>query len=494
MTVDPKRDKYQVLSLSRTRLFRELLLYAGLLALLAATTLTVLAWLTAQSLESQIDAGLEAEAHAWANINPESIPRSMLQPGSNTDSAGLFDPEDAGPRFYTLIRPHESLPANDVPALTDQQIAESQRHPVTVDVPAEFVAKAGLDDAVRELRVISQPLGDGRILIISQALNEANELIDGIILSAAVGVGFIVLFGFLGGYGAGRRVIRHFQRIARTADELARGDLKYRLPARVPGDEFDTIAEIINGMLNRIEALVTQVRDVSQSVAHDLRSPLTRVRNHLEEISTKEKREDVPLIIEELDDVLATFNSILQISGLESGGVAVEMHPIDVTEITAEIAEMYAPSAEADGMELIVDRKCPLWIIGSRELLGKAIANLLDNVLKHCPAGTRIQVGTANTGDIAAVYVTDNGPGIPDAFHEKAFERFFRCDAARSTPGNGLGLAMVKAIVEVHHGSVTLVDNDPGLRVELRLPIVDSAMRDRPAIDQEHPEGDQGHT
>lgn len=465
------REEVKALSLTRTRLFRELLLYAGLLASMAAITLTVIAWLAGQSLQSQIDAGLEAEAHAWARMNSQIMPSGVSNSDDSEAGAGLFDPEDAGPRFYTFTDSQGLLPAGSMPALSHDQILASQTHPITVPAGPEFANKPGVDDDIQELRVISQPLGDGRVLIISQALNEANELVDGIILSATIGVGLIVLFGFLGAFGAGKRVTRHFEGVARTADELARGDFKYRLPTRNPGDEFDVIADVLNSMLSRIETLVNQVRDVSQNVAHDLRGPLTRVKNQLENIASKESRDDINEVIGELDAVLATFNSILQISGLESAGATIAMAPVDIAQIAAQIVEMYAAPAEDCHMRIEQNLQTPLPMIANRELLGKAISNLLDNALKHCPAGTRIQVGAEKQNDIVTIYIADDGVGIPEEFRGKALERFFRCDSARSTPGNGLGLAMVKAIAEAHRGNVVLADNHPGLRAEIRLPV-----------------------
>jgi signal transduction histidine kinase len=230
-------------------------------------------------------------------------------------------------------------------------------------------------------------------------------------------------------------------------------------------DEFDRLAASVNAMLDRIQELMEDVRQVSTDIAHDLRTPLTRLRQRVELASRKATdveslRLALDRTLRDVDGVLDTFGALLKIARIEASPPA-GFAAVDLTEILATIVEVYAPAAEENRQDLTVR--------GDRELLMQLFANLLENATRHAGAGTRIEVLATRSGDRIEVTVADRGPGIPEAMRRRVFQRFFRLESSRTTPGNGLGLSLARAIAAFHQTSVELADNQPGLRASVSL-------------------------
>jgi len=287
----------------------------------------------------------------------------------------------------------------------------------------------------------------------------------------------IVLAG-MGGIFFSVQFMRRIDAITRTCQAIIAGRFNDRIPLRGSGDELDSLSVAINNMLDRISALLDNLRQVSSDVAHDLRTPLTHLRNRLEEsrqksVTTADYAAVVAQAIEDTDHLLAIFAALLRISQIESGSRLAAFSALSMTELLERIYEMYRPVAEDEHHMLLHDIQPDVRIRGDAELLTQLFSNLIENAIRHTPSGARILIGLAAAGSTAVAFVADNGPGIAPGEHDKIFRRFYRLTSSRSTPGNGLGLALVAAIANLHNARIELLDNHPGLRFQTsfeRLP------------------------
>ncbi len=269
-----------------------------------------------------------------------------------------------------------------------------------------------------------------------------------------------------------RRMIRD---ISVTTRAIARGDLSRRVPKSAGGNEFDELAEIINDMLDRITRLMDGVRQVSNAIAHDLRTPITRARTRLEDASlhactNEELRSAVDRATLDLDDIVGLFEALLRIAEIEAGSRRAAFAEIDIAPLIADVHELYHVVAEERGLLLDTSIDAVLPLLGDRQLIQQAVANLLDNALKFSPTGGTIGLTARLRATMLEIAVTDRGPGIAETDRERATERFFRAESARSTSGSGLGLALVAAVAQLHNGALRLEDNNPGLRAVIALP------------------------
>ena len=297
------------------------------------------------------------------------------------------------------------------------------------------------------------------------------------------GVGALVI-GLLGGTVMSRNMLRRVEQVNRTAERVIAGNLSDRVPRRAKGgdrgDEFDQLADNLNGMLDQIERLMTGMREVTDNVAHDLKTPLSRLRARLElallgPANPAAQSEAIRAAIDEADRLLATFNALLGIAEAEAGAGSRDAEPLDLGEIAGAVVELYEPVAEEKGVVLRLDRAPGTMIRGNRHLLSQAIANLLDNALKYGGTGD-VAIMVRREDGRAAIEVADRGPGIPEGDRESVFDRFVRLEPSRSTEGNGLGLSLVRAVGRCHDATVTLSDNHPGLKVRVEFPAWQAAV------------------
>lgn len=326
-----------------------------------------------------------------------------------------------------------------------------------------------LDNGLRVL--IGRDLGEPerfRVLV-RQAL---------MIALAIMGLGAIIIW-----FGIGRNALRRIDRMSDAGKKIMAGDLSQRLPVAGSGDEFDRLSVSLNNMLERIEKLNEGLRQVSDNIAHDLKTPLTRLRNKAADALDIEDREvrrgALEGIISESDQLIRTFNALLMISRVEAGSVAAEMSPIELSAIVTDSAELYEPVADEAGMALTSEIEPGIEIQGNRELIGQAIFNLLDNAIKYSAdteeAGS-VSVKLSRCPDGICLSVADHGPGVPLDRREDVVKRFVRLDESRSKPGTGLGLSLVEAIMELHGGTLELSDTEPnnaerpGLTVSMIFP------------------------
>jgi signal transduction histidine kinase len=288
--------------------------------------------------------------------------------------------------------------------------------------------------------------------------------------------------GFLIWFFVGRRALKRIDSVSRSTERILAGDHSERLPVMGSNDEFDRLSRRMNAMLDRITVLDSGLKSVSDSIAHDLKTPLTRIRNKADGVlraDADDTEQVVALgeIIEEADQLIKVFNALLMISRVEAGSQVAELTPIDISALIADIAELYEPLAEEEGFAFTVKTESDLMVQGNRELLSQAVSNLIDNAFKYADGGEQngkqIELRLYREKASVVVAVSDKGPGIPPQDYERAKERFSRLDESRTKPGSGLGLALVDAIAKFHSGQLEMSDAEPGLLVCIVLPALE---------------------
>lgn len=283
-------------------------------------------------------------------------------------------------------------------------------------------------------------------------------------------VAILAIVGVVGAILVQREILARIHRIQATVSAIMQGDLSHRLPSRQTGDELDTLSHTINCMLDQIEQLIDGVRNVSNSIAHDLRTPLAELRSRLEELSLTrpsptETFGEVDAALADVDRVIGIFNALLRLAQIDTGMSRSGFVPFDAAQVAAEAVEFYLPAAELKGVALSFRDSAPAPISGDPLLLAQAVSNLIDNALKYVHPGGAIWVEISrHTDQFVEIAVADDGPGISQAEKPKVVERFYRGDVSRGTPGVGLGLSLVAAVAKLHGGSLAFADNNPGLR------------------------------
>jgi signal transduction histidine kinase len=317
-------------------------------------------------------------------------------------------------------------------------------------------------------------LAGGFHLLVGRDARAIEETQNLIVRSLGWGLAITLALGLVGGVLMGRGTLRRLEAITRTSEDIMRGDLSRRIPVRGVGDDFDRLAAGLNAMLERIEALMESIRHVSEGIAHDLRSPLTRLRHRLETAKMQgnadEQRRLIEQSIADADSLLATFSALLRIAEAESGKARSAFAAVDLSALTRDAIELYEPVAQERHQTLQADIAPGIAVAGDRHLLAQALANLLDNAVKYTPADGRIDIRLQSLAQGPILSVADNGPGVPSELRDKVLDRFFRVDASRTTPGSGLGLSLVAAVARLHGATLALADNHPGLHVALLFP------------------------
>jgi signal transduction histidine kinase len=316
-------------------------------------------------------------------------------------------------------------------------------------------------------------LGDGALLVVASDTTDLVRLrreLSGFTERMGVGIALLVL---LGGFATSGIFLRRLDRVNASIGRIVAGRFAERLPSIGMGPEFDELSTNLNAMLDRIETLMEGLRQVSTDVAHDLRTPLTRLRQRLERLRDRVGpgvAEEVEAALAQTDGILAVFSALLRIGAMESGRARALLAPVDLSELLERIGDAYRPEIEDGGRRLLVAVTDGMTVEGDRELLGQAVANLVENAMKHTPPGATIRLVAAGRAGRVSVSVEDDGVGVPVEERERVLRRFYRLDRSRGTPGAGLGLPLVAAIAALHDGTLSLEDASPGLRATLVLP------------------------
>jgi len=462
--------------LIRTTAFRLTLAYLFLFALFAASLLGYFAWNTRRLITEQITSTVNAETSEISDIFARrglrglvfSIENRALRPGAN---------------LYLVTAPNGQALAGNVGSLAPGVMATSGW--------SETAYRRLDEQDTADHRALARvtELSNGFRLLIGRDLEERRRLFGIVAKAAQWSLLVVVVLGLGGGIFVARRVLRRIDAMTGTTQRIMAGDLSGRLPVGRSGDELDRLAENLNAMLERIEALMVGLKEVSDNIAHDLKTPLTRLRNRAEEALAKsgteaEYRGALERTIEESDGLIRTFNALLMIARAESGQARGNMDDFDAADVAKGIHELYEPLAEDGGMTLQV-RTVSAPLHGNRELISQALANLVENAIKYgkpvasaqplgadavAPSARDILIEVRRDGDSVLLSVRDHGPGIPEADRKHAVERFVRLEASRTQPGSGLGLSLASAVATLHSGELRLADAYPGLAATLALP------------------------
>jgi signal transduction histidine kinase len=327
-------------------------------------------------------------------------------------------------------------------------------------------------EAVHRARARTFVLLGGFQLLVGRDMHELTETQRLIVRTLGWGFGITVLLGVAGGAMMSRSTVRRIEAINQTSREIIQGDLSRRIPSEGSGDDFDQLTDNLNSMLDRIQMLMDGVRQVSDNIAHDLRTPLTRLRNRLETINMKTSfdRAAIEDAIAEADSLLSTFNALMRIARIEAGQRTSAFEVLSLSQLVHDVVELYEPLAHDREQSFTANIEEDLNISGDRDLLFQAIANVLDNAIKYTPEAGRVRVALSRNKERARMIIQDSGPGIPESERARVFERFVRLETSRSAPGNGLGLSLVAAVLRIHKADVTL-GGEAGLEVTLSFPL-----------------------
>jgi signal transduction histidine kinase len=462
--------------LIRTTAFRLTLVYLFLFAFFAASLLAYFAWNTRRLITEQITTTVNAET---SEIN-EIYARRGLRGLALTIGNRALRP---GANLYLITTPTGQAIAGNVGSLAPGVMA------TTGWSETAYRRLDDQDTGDHRALVRVTELTNGFRLLVGRDLEERRRLFHIVAKAAQWSVLVVIVLGIGGGIFVARRVLRRIDAMTGTTQRIMAGDLSGRLPVGRSGDELDRLAENLNAMLERIEALMTGLKEVSDNIAHDLKTPLTRLRNRAEEAlarssSEADYRAALERTIDESDGLIRTFNALLMIARAESGQARGNMDDFDAADVANGIHELYEPLAEDGGMTLQV-KTAPAPLHGNRELISQALANLVENAIKYGKPVPSVQPLGADSREIliearlegasVLLSVTDHGPGIPEGDRKHAVERFVRLEASRTQPGSGLGLSLASAVATLHGGELRLGDAHPGLVATLVIPALAGA-------------------
>jgi signal transduction histidine kinase len=443
----------------RSASFRLTLFYAVLFVASAGVLFATVYVTATAAMQSDMAAVLRSEAYQLAEVH-----RRLGLAGLAEQIIRRVNFRTRGPIFYLLQAPNRRVVVGNLPGMPPVEGAVDfvpQREEPEPDIQPSKLTGFGLT------------LPDGSFLLVAQDANRLTDMQHAIIRAFVWAGGVTLVLAIAGGLLIGAGFLRRIDSITRTSRAIMGGDLAARIPARGTHDEIDQLVASLNDMLDRIQQLMDGLRQVSSDIAHDLRTPLGRLRQHLEEArqratSTADYDAATEAAIQEADQLLETFSALLRIAQVEAGAQKKGFGTVDLSELARSLGELYQPAAEDSGHRLSYQVDDGIELAGDRPLLAQMISNLLENALRHTPTGSRVSLALRRSGAGFEIEVADDGPGIPEGERAKVFDRFYRLDRSRSSAGSGLGLALVKAIAGLHGLAIRLEDRQPGLGVILK--------------------------
>jgi signal transduction histidine kinase len=466
---------FRLAQLWRTTTVRLTALFMLIFVIFAVVLLGLITWQTSIQLQRQQTDAIDREAIQFKRLDDDAGFRATIVAVQRLAT-------QPGPGIYYLADPSGQLIVGNVTDLPPEVLAEPGTYSFNYAKPRLFDDPDG-EGAARQRQgyamVRSEKLSSGLILVVGRDVVERRGFTAIVLQWFAVGAGGILLFSLVAGVVTAVRVLRRIDTISSTSEKIMSGNLSERVPVTRRNDEFDALATNLNLMLDRIEKLMQGMKEVTDNVAHDLKTPLTRLRNKAESAlrdgqDETTRKQALETTIEESDKLIKTFNALLMIARAEAGTPSGALSEIDLSAVVTDVAELYGPLAEEEGLALETDIAEGVKINGNRELLGQALVNLIENALKYYePAegkSGRITVGLKRDGSRVRIEVADNGPGIAAEDRGRVVERFVRLEKSRTEPGSGLGLSLVAAVARLHRGELRLEDNAPGVRAVVELP------------------------
>lgn len=455
----------------RTTTFRLAIIYLALFGASVVAVLGFVYWSTTGYIARQTDAALVEEVEELRDL--------YLRRGA-AELTRLVDMRSRDRRsgLYLLIAGHSIRLAGNLDVWPLTAEAESpwidfryERRP-----PPDFPGSGrDVEPGLKPARALSVQLPGGLRLLVGRDVAEQQAVVANLQDALFWSIGLTLALGLGGGLLVSRNALRRVDAITEATRDIVAGDLSRRLPVGRGGDELDRLSASLNDMFDQIERLMHGMREVSDNVAHDLRTPLNRLRTRLEMTlmeppSLDRYRDTLIETVEEADRIVATFNSILAIARMESGATSARFEQVDLGALVRDVAELYQPVAEERQLALTHDEGDGVVVQGDPSLLFQALGNLVDNAIKYAPDGGHVTLAAERMSDgRARLVVSDDGPGIPEEERARVLERFVRLDQSRRAPGTGLGLSLVRAVAQLHGAELVLDDARPGLRVELRL-------------------------
>ena len=468
-----------LIKLFKSTTFRLLVLFAVLFATAATLVIVYISWNSNRVLEGRLRQTILAETLGLA----EQYRSGGVSKLAKIINRRIITPSNA---LYLVTDREGGWIAGNVKSLTRDLWNRKGR----VEFAYQRTGPRGRE--MRHAVARTYRLARGYRLMVGRDVEDQRQFTQIIRKAVLSGLAFMVFVGLGGGWLVSRALLKRIDGMTKTCKVIMAGDLSDRVPIDGTGDEIDRLAINLNAMLERMEQLMNGLREVSDNIAHDLKTPLSRMRNRVELALRDPNREDCREVlektIEESDELIRTFNALLSIARLEARSNNANFAPNDLQNIISDVAELYEPLAEQNNMQLVVTKGEPIQVDVDRQMIGQAIANLLDNALKYAvpnknnigqkepqrtitiEAGAYSSDGTSDTQAAFYIAVTDNGPGIPVNDVEHAMKRFGRLEKSRSKPGTGLGLSLVSAVAKLHGGSLSLEENHPGLIARLIIP------------------------
>jgi signal transduction histidine kinase len=435
--------------------------YAGLFALSVGALAAVTYFSVTAELSREFEGRIMAESSALKADYQAGGVRQVLRAISDRQRGKLTDGLD-----FTLFDAGGRHLFGTLPAMACSQGWTTLIGPPDGDEPPGEMEKLG---------VYITPLPGGLCLLVGDDRGDV-ENFGSVILKTFGWVSLLSLtMAIAGGIFLSSKFLKRIETINRTAEAIIEGDISRRIPRRGAPDDLDRLAATLNRMLDRTSSLTDSLRHLSNDIAHDLRTPLGRLRRELEmarngQLSTAQYRAVIEQSVDEVDDILNMFAAILRISQIESGSRRSGFQRFCLSTLVGDVCETFGPALEEDGRTLREEVEPGLWIQGDQELVTLSLANLLENAASHTPDGATITVSLRRGQDGVQLDVADNGLGVPEDERKRIFQRFYRTETSRTTPGNGLGLSIVAAVADVHGARVTAMDNHPGLKIALAFP------------------------
>jgi signal transduction histidine kinase len=441
----------------RTATFRLAALYVLLFATSVAVLGVIVYLTTAAALDRRLDARIAGEmsvlksafrAGGLARLEAEVRTHQRTRP--------------AGPLDYLVFDTGGARLVGDLPILPAQPGWSNVKNKES-------------DGDISHRRILLAVLDGGVRLAVGADREQIDELEEAIFDGFASAFGAVIALGSIGGIALSLALLKRVETIRRTAEAISAGDLTQRVPVRGTNDDFDRLSRTLNRMLDRIAELMESLRQVSADIAHDLKTPLARLRQRLETTQTQAQSVEqhnaaIEGAIAQVDEILGIFGALLRIAQIEAGTRRAGFRDLDLSATFANVVDAFAPAAEDAGKRLDAKIKPAIRFLGDPELLTQMLANLVENAIRHTPAGTRIEVALGSDREHIVGTVTDNGPGAPAEERERIFQRFYRLEHSRSTPGSGLGLSVAMAVADLHGIAIEVRDAEPGLRIIMRFP------------------------